>query len=373
MTRKGEDDVLAYELTEPFSIQFNLLKIKYTDLDEYFTMSDFLKPDDKVNVFINLETIFRYLCGIYDLEKKIVLQKNFDIILISNILNLAAHYKRFFCNNKMDTRVYLYHTDLSSTSFTQQKYIEDYRTYYLVKYNTNPKFTMMTDKLKEQVLPKVKTISDFIPRVYYISCNNIEGSLLPYVVGNDDKKRKNIIISGEFVDTIYSFIPDYMTYYMFNGRGHRKTCINVKDYLGEMSKKTGEELESLVKTYSTYGMYCSLLSALGDRIRSVYGINKIGPVTMQKYILNGINRNEIQPGTRNPDMIGNIFHNEDMKYDFINSYYCTSITDMASELTDSNILSLLNQRKDRYDNDSLIRLNNTTFFNYPLTLEALCL
>ena len=46
-----------YEITDPFSVCFNIMKIKYADLDEYLTSAKFLQPKDKVNIFINLETI----------------------------------------------------------------------------------------------------------------------------------------------------------------------------------------------------------------------------------------------------------------------------------------------------------------------------
>ena len=110
------------------------------------------------------------------------LQRDFETILISNILNLAAHYKRFFISNGLDTKVYLYHTDFDSTEFNQCKYNEDYRMYYLCKYNNNPKFVYLTDALKATVLPEVKIYCEFIPNLYYISAKNIEGSLVPLVI-----------------------------------------------------------------------------------------------------------------------------------------------------------------------------------------------
>ena len=138
-----------------------------------------------------------------------------------------------------------------------------------------------------------------------------------------------------------------------------------------VSQSRRDDLESLCNTYSHYGTYCSLLSALGDRIRSVDGLNGIGPRILEKYIHQGITRNEIQLSTNNPNMLGNIFHDEYIKEEFINNFYCMSLIDMYNELTTSSKLSVLNQRKDRFDNESLIKLNATKFYNYPLTLEAL--
>lgn len=362
-----------YNIGDPFSVWFNIMKIKYTQYDEYLTNAKFLERGDKINVFINLETIFKYLSMVNDLEKKLILQKQFPTIFTSNILNLAAHYKRFFINNGLDTRIYLYHTDLDSDEFDQYKYNDDYRSYYMIKYNNNPKFVYMTDCLKQSVFPETRTISEFIPRVYYISAHNIEGSLVPYIVGEDDKTRKNIIITGEFNETQYSLIPNYFCSYIHNSIGYRNVCNNIQETLKEITKKTNNDLDSLYKTYSSYGMYCSLLSVLGDRSRSVDGITGVGPKILEKYISEGVNRNEIQYTTNNPLMIGNIFHDDDIKSDFVNNFYCTSITDMYNELSTGSKLSILNQRKDRFDNESLIKLNASKFYNYPLTLEALCL
>lgn len=362
-----------YDYSDPFSVCFNIMKIRYADLDEYLTSAKFLQPNDKVNVFINLETVFKYLSTIVDLEKKLILQKHFPVILVSNILNLAAHYKRFFINNGLDTRIYLYNTDFLSKTFSQFKYNEDYRTYYLLKYNDNPKFVYLTDALKEKILPEIRTISEFIPRVYYISAMNIEGSVLPYVVGEDDKSRKNIIISGEFYDTQYSLLPNYFVSYIHNAIGAKVVCNNIKNCLEVITKRKDEELDSFCDTYGTYSMYCSLLSVLGDRSRSIDGISGIGPRILEKYILQGITKNEIQKTTTSPELIGNIFHDEYTKEEFMNNFYCASIVEIDRELTLSDKLSMLNQRKDRFDNESLMKLNSTKFYNYPLILEALTL
>lgn len=230
--------MLAYfNMNDPFSVWFNVMKIRYTDYDEALTNANFLQPTDKINVFINLETVFKYLSMISDLEKKLILQKKFDIILASNIINLAAHYKRFFVNNGLDTRVYLYNTDLESTNFPQRKYNDEFRLYYLLKYNDNPKFVYLTDALKSSILKEVKTICEFIPRVYYLSGLNIEGSQIPYIVGQDDTSRKNIIISGEFYDTQYSLIPNYFISYLHSTVGYRTVCSNIRECLKEITKK----------------------------------------------------------------------------------------------------------------------------------------
>ena len=97
-----------YNTYDPFSVCFNILKLKYSVYDEELTKLNFLNPHDRINLFINMESIFNNLSMIMDLEKKIVIQRDFEEIMISNILNIIAHYKRFFVSNGLDTKVFIY-------------------------------------------------------------------------------------------------------------------------------------------------------------------------------------------------------------------------------------------------------------------------
>lgn len=362
-----------YENSNPFSVCFNMMKMKYSYYDESISQKNFLSPTDKVNVFINVETVLKHLSMIPDLEKKIVLQKDFETIIISDMLNLAGHYKRFFKANGLNTNVFLYQTDLDSTYFKQSKYNDDFRSYYLIKYNENPKFIRMSDLFKSSIIPEVKTYCEFIPNVYYITAKNIEGSLVPYIISQYDTSKKNFIIGGDLIDTQYTMIPNFVNHCIHKGFGGISRNSSLKEYIKEMTKRNPDETEEMIKDYSSYTFYTSLLSVLGDRLRSIDSIGGIGIKTLQKYINNGIKENIITERTTSPTLISNIFYDEEIKEDFLNNYYCTSVIEMYSELTESEKISIFSQCKNRFDNNSLIQLNSTRFYNYPLILESLTL
>ena len=366
-------EMANYSYSDPFSVCFNILKLRYVDYDESLTKLNILKPNDKVNVFINMETVFKHLSMIPELEKKLVLQRDFEEILISNILNLAGHYKRFFKENNLDTRVYLYHTDFDSCEFNQYKYNDEFRSYYLVKYNSNPKFVYLTDALKDSILPNVKIYCEFIPDIYYISAKNIEGSLVPYIISKEDPSRINLIIGGEFYETQYSLIPNFIDHYIHKGPGYNLVTDSPIEHIKGITRKTEEEISPMMKFYNQYNFYCTLLSVLGDRTRSIDGMSGIGPKVLQRYLENGIQKNEIQLSINNPNIIGDIFHDTDLKEDFVNNFYCMNISAMYEELTYSQKISIYNQRSDRLDTNSLIKLNSTKFYNHPLILESLLL
>ena len=364
---------MRLESFNPFDVCFNLLKIKYKDYDEDITNKKFLQQYDKVNVFISVETVLKYLSMIQDLEKKLFLQPDFGVILASNFLNLAAHYKRFFINNGLDTRVYLYMTDFESTEFSQNKYTEDYRSYYLIKYNRNPKFVYLTDNLKAKIFPNLKKICDCIPNVHFISSNNVEGSLIPLIISDMDKTRKNFIITSECYETQYSLIPNFMVSCIKRSPASLIAMDSVPTYLAEMTKKKVEDIEDVIRIFNNYGMYCTLLSVAGDRSRSINGITGYGPSTLATAIKDGVNTNNIQTSSTNPNMISSLFKEDDIKKEFINNYYSTNLQEMYKELTESDKLSVANQIINQFDVNSLQILNNTEFKNYPLILEALLL
>ena len=362
---------MSENLNDPFSVCFGMLKMKYVDYDESLTQKDFLNPDDKINVFINLESAFKNLSMIMDLEQKIVMHRDFDIFMVSYIVNLAAHYYRFFRNNNLDTKIYMYNTDFASYEFNQFKYNEDYRAYYLSKFNKNPKFVLLTDHLKEVILPQVKLICEFIPNIHYISAYNIEGSLVPYIIAKSDPSRKNLIIGNEIYDTQYSQIPNFVNHYIHRGRGVSSICSTVPEYIRDILKTKDDETIEISNLVNNYTMYCSFMSIIGDKSRSIDKVIGYGPKTLFKDMKKGYMEQVISESISSPEIIADIFHDDEMKEEFVNNYYCTSILPMYDELTQGEKDSITDQRVDRVDVNSLQTLNSSKFYNYPLLLEAL--
>ena len=364
------------EKSNPFDICFTVMKIRYADYDRTITAENFVQENDRVNVFINLESVLKNLSMIQDLEKKLVLERNFEVILTSNIINLAAHYKRFFMNNRMDTRVYLYHTDYQSNTFHQSNYNENYRSYYNCKYTQNPKFTYLTDALNEHILPMVRTCCEFIPRVYYLCAKNIEGSVIPYLISEDDKarkdNRKNFIISSDIYDTQYKFLPGFLSHYLKRGWGNSVMTCRTDDLLPLLANKPVSECNDILNLYKTHSYYTTMLASLGNRERSIDKLDGVGFATVTNSLLDALATNRIDRSTSSPSILSEIYP-EEKREQFVNNYYCTSIPLIYEELTSAERLSITSQRSDRFDNQGLLDLNKTLFYDHPLILETLCM
>ena len=358
---------------DAFSVCFNSMKIKYTDYDESLKFKNFLVPEDKVNVFINFESVLMLLSRIPDLEKKIILERDFSTIMVSNIINLIAHYRGFFVSNGLDTKVYVYMTGFNSLQFPQNKYIDDYRSYYIVKWTENPKFIQLSENLRRTILPLVKTYLEFIPNCYFIDTENIEGSLVPYVIAKSDDKRKNLIVSGDIFDSQYSLMDNFVIHYIHRGMQRTYIASTPAEFLKGILKKDDNAIaDDMKKVFGYYPFFISLLSVLGDKSRSIEGIVGVKTTTLFKMITEAITGSKIQAITESPILISEIFDkDDDRKEEFENNFRATSIKMGYDEITDADITSILNQRVDRLDINSLVNLNNTVFAKYPLILERL--
>lgn len=353
-----------------FDVCFMSMQMNYQMFDQYMTKLDFLRQGDKLNVFLNMESIIKNLSVVKDVERKVYTSRDFDILISSRIINYAAHYKGFFKRNGLDVKVYLYMTDLESTEFNEYDINPEYRCYYLMKYMKNPKFIGMSEHLTKEIIPKVKTILEYVQDVYFINGKNIDGSLIPMIIGESDKSRKNLIISSDAVETQYSFHPNYRCFYLKRGSSS-VTGIGILDFLADLTKKDREKLmDNDANFYTNKGFYLLLLSVLGDRYRSIDSIPNVAYATLTKFIKNGLVSQTITPQTTHPDLLADIFPPE-IHQDVAMNYKCLNLEEMLQHITKIQSNSIMKQIVDKTDVPSLIRLNGTTFSEYRINLESL--
>ena len=184
------------QISEPFQIAFNMIRLPYAKLDEILTYERFVLPTDKVNVFINVETVMKYIASIPDIESVLINDKSYAPRLLREFINTVAHYRGFLKRNGInDVRVILYMTSLDSRNFKQRTYNESFRSYYVNKYKKNPRYAYMTECLERDVFPMLKTILEFVKGSHFIIGDGIDGSLIPMIVQSADPSYKSVIIT----------------------------------------------------------------------------------------------------------------------------------------------------------------------------------
>ncbi len=355
---------------DSFSVCFNVMKIKYATYDQSLDELNFLQPTDKVNVFINLESVLRLLSNIKDVDRKVYSCTDFNENIISNIVNLAAHYRKFFRGNNLDTRVYLYMTDYSEDKFNETEINPDFRSYYTVKYSKNPKYMEMSEKFKNTIIPQTQAICNYIKGVYFITTKGFDSSLVPLIIGNLDKSRKNLLVTGEYVDTQYSLIPNYICHYLRRSPIKSTTSGDLKGHLSSLLNKPNGDYNEELNLYCNKSFYMLLFSVLGEQYRAVEKIPGIGNITLLRFLNQGLRENKITINTTNIQTISSIFP-EELQEDVICNFNCLDMETMYSKLTKEQIHSIESQLVDKFDHNGLLQLNSTRFYEHRFMLEEL--
>lgn len=345
------------------------MKLRMRELDNIISRRNFLEVDDKVNLFINFESIMNSLTRIPDVDKKVVLERNFSNIIIAETLNLVAHYRSFFRNNGLTTRVFVYMTDVMSEKFNLNKYNPDYRSYYNQKYAYNPKYCFLGDNLKDSIIPTTQKICEYLNGVYFISAHNIEGSVTPLVIGESDKSYKNIIITQDIYELQYQYAPEYMTIYINRFKSGPVISDNIRDCLFRAfkDKNISKENEELLMNKSFFLMS---LSAKGNKCRSIESIRGFGYITVLKLIQDAIDNGTIKNDTESFDLIKQAIPVE-WEDEFYNNYYQMNLDSIYKDLSEKEIFSITKQLIDKFDNNALLKLNSSIFFDNQIRLQDL--
>lgn len=360
-----------YGYTNPFSICFTMMKLRYSEYDASIEETNFVQPTDKVNVFINFESVLNNLSMVKDLDNKLLLERNFPFILESEMLNLCAHYKRFFRDNNLPTRVFLYSTDLCSDEFVNFKYNDEYRSYYINKYLHNPRFQLLGNTLKETCMPRVKKIAEFIPNVYVIDSKNIEGSLIPLIIANSDDSYKNFIITTDKYDTQYMLSSDkFCCHYIKKNNTGSKVFQTFEKYINDLFRENFETLPEDSSLFNNASFYSALIASLGNKPRSIDPVKGVGCKTIMKYLTTAIGAGKINRSTNSINMIMEAFP-EDQHERIFNNFNCINLEKQLTDLTTHDIFSITSQVTDRYDLNSLMQLNREDYKEYPLMLPEL--
>lgn len=139
---------------------FGMHKIKYSVLDNMNI--------GHVNAFhINLNTILNYVKTHYG---NLTNEKDYLYIIVSQILNLTAHYRHYFIKNKMSPDIYIYSSDFNG----------EFR----------------------DIIKLLKIICQYIPRVYFIKTNKISTSSAILYVASKKEYDKNLILTKSKADVL---------------------------------------------------------------------------------------------------------------------------------------------------------------------------
>jgi hypothetical protein len=212
-------------------------------------------------------------------------------------------------------------------------------------------------------IPFAKIILEYIEGVYLIQGESIESSLIPNIITNElNDDAINFIISTDNYDYQYA----NKGYYIIHPKQDESFIVN-QDNLIECLKNTEKVYnDTLVDNH----YYPFIISLLGNKPRNIEKIKRIGLANIIKMIDKALKEKVIGKDVFNINILANIIK-EDYRKLLLNNYYCTDIDTQMNMLNTKDLYYITSQITDKFDNASLIRINNEFFTDYPMYIMEL--
>lgn len=338
---------------------FNLYKVKFEYLNSLMRKYDNdLQEGRKVNLFINLESVVRMLLNINTNDLAKVSQVNLTTVS-SNIINLASHYRLYFSKRNMYSRIYLYFPSALKT-YLNSSIVEGYRQTYYEKVCRNPNTKVISNSILDST-DIVKIICEYIEGVYFVESGNIENSLIPYIIykENNDSKFRNFILS----DDIYDFQYVNYGFEIIYPRKENSDFITKSNLIEFIKNKEDVDNES---SFSS-NILPFVLSIVGDKRRSIPKISGLGFKKVFKAITKAIENKSINENTDNINILSTIIKNEYQKK-LISNHSVIDLNTQFNLLGRHDIYNIMKQVVDKFDDDSLKKLNSIYFSESPINL-----
>lgn len=351
-------------------LRFNLYKAKFDILDKLTKVIFDSQRIERVNIFISLDDVY-YQC------KNSKVNREFECCgniaprqLVSNVLNLVAHYREWATRKGANVKVFAYYT--LASIFENRTFLYNYREHYNDRSDKdNPDCYYVNSCIREGA-GILSTITEYIESAYVIDTRGMEPSVFPLLCSQEFEDMNadwNFLITRDIFEFQYSYLPKFS---VICPKGDNTTLITsgtLWEYIADKEKVSGRHL-----TRYPDRMFPVALAIVGDKKRSIPKVKGLSWRTIFN-IMDGII-------DENPDLDGFSYVSklvqtfEDRKFDMnmistnIDLSQVTANILTVNEVTKANIRS---QLIDVPDYNNLLELNNRMdmFAACPINLRFL--
>ncbi len=341
---------------------FNLYKIRFAKLDELLSNNNNITPDSTINIYFNLESIWKLMMNGNNENYLKNKSKTRIIETAANIINLAAHYRLWCKKHQLRSRVILYTPSFKQIKYRNSLFNSRYRAYSLFKYNEDSNLFICQETIREAI-DIAKTILNYIEGVYLIEGFDIEPSLIPLICYHEFSETDiNFMVTTDSYDFQYTNYD----FYMFRPKKEESFLIRKGELIQKLKEIEGIKNELDVSD----DLYSFILSIIGDKTRCITKINRVGVSTILNLIHKARKEQLITDQTRSIELLIKALKDE-YRTQVVNNFYCTDIEFQYSVLPTPSKLTIQHQIRDHFDIDSLMKLNNSCFLDTPLQLYEL--
>lgn len=339
---------------------FNMHKVKFDQMNKMFEkhVNGLSKPtgaDSMVNVFINLEPIIRRLSR-PDIIERMINDPNKELRFVSNVINLAAHYRLYFKHLRMKNRLYLYFGYPFTGDFGENMDVKGYRKSYRDKFTIDP-YGAHIGTLVDNALPIIKTILTYIGGVYLLTADYYEPSLIPHII--EDKYQLSADLNVLVTNDRYEYQYASHDWLIIRPKTQKHYMINPMNVLEVMAL---EDKVGVSTTGISNGYLPIILSFLGSQDRDIEKIHGVGMSRMITMIQKGIRTGHLTKNTTSFQSFSAIIK-DDVKQRILDNYIVTDLETQYAPLRNSKSLktTLDMMMVDHYDNVGLKKINEQYF------------
>lgn len=348
---------------------FNGYKCRYDMMNQHMMPIIRSQIVNNINVYINLDDLFHVLHNPLINQEFQVCGQDAPKQLISNVLNLLAHYRYWCVKNHYQCKVYgIYTTTMHA--FKNSIYIPEYRKYFHQIYEETTASSYFVNLALREALPMLNIITNYIPDVYLIDSKYLEPSMIPLFISEElDHPDWNLMITRDPYDLQYSYRNKWT---MISPKGDYSRIIPQSEIWDYVNYKERVYKDPITLRYP-YELYILARAVVGDKYRSIPRIRKIGWKTLFKYL------DEVVEENKDADILTlklKMIEKVKSKSVISNGTFNDNFNSINIDLQKNNMMDIdksviTSQIIDIIDYENLQELNRTQFMKYPINIQFL--
>lgn len=337
----------------------NTHKIKYSVLNNLSKEIEGLKECKNLNIYINLESLFKSFYGGNVASDVLSLSSEESVTLCSEIANLSAHYRRYFwTRHNKNTTIYYYYMNKKP-----KKNIDMYDDYAksILKKKSSAEFAGVNKVIKDN-LRLFTMLSFYLPKVYFALSDGLEPALIPYhFIKKSEDTDANLIISRDPYE--YQLLENDNTSIL--RLKYDDSYIINKDNLVDILL---EKLKYKPKNKIDGRYYAKVFPLVSCKSRSVSAMKGYGNVALLKMI-------DSKYDDLSPDMSYRLLLSTigvDLEEDVFDRYQFMYLTLQYKRLSKVDKIKIEEFIIDKYENRTIMNINSEYFPSNPINLIDIC-
>ena len=335
---------------------------------------------DTVNIFINFESLYNCVRN-HNVEKHIeaCTKKEMNMVYrncISNFINVAAHYRKYFTNHKIKSNIVFYYNEIGDeyVELNNSAIVDGYRSHHFESVTSLDRLTV--NSIIQESIPFMKIITEYIEDVFMIGTERVESSLIPYILTMENQlpSNMNIVVTKDPYD--YQYVNEnFLVVSRYKNDAVVLTKKNIMRFMRYRNKcDITREINPLLLPF--------VLSCLGDRKRSIDGVSGFKFIRVYKSIIKLYDSGYIYDEDEDTMGIGNLTHvlnqsefaflkKEDLCERLMSNYRATDFEYQFNQVSDYQKQQMFDQMSNKTDPNTLMEINEKYFEDFPLMLLEL--